>query len=250
MYINLMKALIVAGGWDTTSALDSTEVFSGGAWMTVGPLPVAVSGSRGFTFGSSFYMTGVCLVFHCSATQSWIVRRLGGFCHKIPRWGMEVWCWHPILERYWAQVAQANLLPHCWHCWILSRWIILVSWGRPSDLWHSFLFQFRLRLRVHDIMFVCVWRWLWWPDHQQWRWWLLERRICLSILSIDMMFAPGRCTIYFSNTLFIFNECLLSAPYCLYCNVLMYSLVIFYLVYLKLFHWNKIALFQNFSKIV
>ena len=71
MHVILMKALIVAGGWDTgPSALDSTEVFSGGAWMTVGALPVAVSGSRGFTFGNSFYMTGVCLVFHRSATQS------------------------------------------------------------------------------------------------------------------------------------------------------------------------------------
>ena len=68
--LSCMKALIVAGGWDTTSALDSTEVFSGGAWMTVGALPVAVSGSRGFTFGNSFYMTGVYFVFHCSATQS------------------------------------------------------------------------------------------------------------------------------------------------------------------------------------
>ena len=132
-----IQVYLVVGGWSSNNhALDSTEVFSGGAWMTVGALPVAVSGSRGFTFGSSFYMTGLCLVFHCSATQSWIVRRLGGFCHKIPRWGMEVWCWHPILERYWAQVAQANLLPHCWHCWILSRWIILVLWGRPSDFWH------------------------------------------------------------------------------------------------------------------
>ena len=61
MHVILMKALIVVGGWDTTSALDSTEVFSGGAWMTVGALPVAVSGSRGFTFGNSFYMTGVFL---------------------------------------------------------------------------------------------------------------------------------------------------------------------------------------------
>ena len=94
-----------------------------------------------------------------------------------------------------------------------------------------------------------VWRWLWRPDHQQWRWWLLERRICLSILSIDMMFATGGWIIYFSNTLFIFNECLLSAPYSLYCNVLIYSLVIFYLVYLKFFDWaasgNKFTLFQN-----
>ena len=89
MYINLMKALIVAGGWDTTSALDSTEVFSGGAWMTVGALPVAVSGSRGFTFGNSFYMTGVCLVFHCSATHNHELS--GGLVDFAIRFRDEVW---------------------------------------------------------------------------------------------------------------------------------------------------------------
>ena len=49
----------MVGGWSSNNhALDSTEMFSGGAWTLVGPLPAAVSGGRGFTFANTFYMAG------------------------------------------------------------------------------------------------------------------------------------------------------------------------------------------------
>ena len=54
-----IQVYLVVGGWSSNNhALDSTEVFSGGAWTPVAPLPAAVSGGRGFTFANTFYMAG------------------------------------------------------------------------------------------------------------------------------------------------------------------------------------------------
>ena len=54
-----IQVYLVVGGWSSNNhALDSTEVFSGGAWTLVAPLPAAVSGGRGFTFANTFYMAG------------------------------------------------------------------------------------------------------------------------------------------------------------------------------------------------
>ena len=57
-----IQMYLVVGGWSSNNhALDSTEVFSGGAWTLVAPLPAAaVSGGRGFTFtfANTFYMAG------------------------------------------------------------------------------------------------------------------------------------------------------------------------------------------------
>ena len=54
-----IQVYLVVGGWSSNNhALDSTEMFSGGAWTLVGPLPAAVSGGRGFTFANTFYMAG------------------------------------------------------------------------------------------------------------------------------------------------------------------------------------------------
>ena len=38
--------------------LDSTELFIGGKWLTVGPLPVAVTGVRGVTLDDKVLMAG------------------------------------------------------------------------------------------------------------------------------------------------------------------------------------------------
>ena len=38
--------------------LDSTEVYRGGRWITVEPLPVAVTGVRGASLDNTVYMTG------------------------------------------------------------------------------------------------------------------------------------------------------------------------------------------------
>ena len=38
--------------------LDSTELFIGGKWLTVGPLPVAVTGVRGVTLDNKVLMAG------------------------------------------------------------------------------------------------------------------------------------------------------------------------------------------------
>ena len=38
---------------------DTTEVFIGGQWSTVGPLPAAVAGLAGVTIGNTVYMTGL-----------------------------------------------------------------------------------------------------------------------------------------------------------------------------------------------
>ena len=38
--------------------LSSTEVYRGGRWVTVGPLPLAVDGVRGVTLDNTVFMTG------------------------------------------------------------------------------------------------------------------------------------------------------------------------------------------------
>ena len=38
--------------------LSSTEVYRGGRWVTVGPLPMAVDGVRGVTLDNTVFMTG------------------------------------------------------------------------------------------------------------------------------------------------------------------------------------------------
>ena len=43
--------------------LSSTEVYRGGRWVTVGPLPLAVDGVRGVTLDNTVFMTGQ-LVFY------------------------------------------------------------------------------------------------------------------------------------------------------------------------------------------
>ena len=49
----------MVGGVDNDDTfLDATEVYSGGQWRTVGPLPAAVEGLRGVTIGNSVYITG------------------------------------------------------------------------------------------------------------------------------------------------------------------------------------------------
>ena len=51
------------GMWDVGKChqdkyLSSTEVYRGGRWVTVGPLPLAVDGVRGVTLDNTVFMTG------------------------------------------------------------------------------------------------------------------------------------------------------------------------------------------------
>ena len=45
---------LIGGGYT-----DTTEVFSGGQWSTVGQLPAAVVALAGVTIGNTVYMTGL-----------------------------------------------------------------------------------------------------------------------------------------------------------------------------------------------
>ena len=58
-----IQVYLVVGGTqdkDTGSVYtDTTEVYSGGRWRTVGALPVAVDGLAGVTVGNTVYMTGL-----------------------------------------------------------------------------------------------------------------------------------------------------------------------------------------------
>ena len=55
--------LVVGGTVDTVDTgsvyTDTTEVYSGGGWRTVGALPVAVDGLAGVTIENTVYMTGL-----------------------------------------------------------------------------------------------------------------------------------------------------------------------------------------------
>ena len=57
---NLTQVLLVVGGLTDGGYTDTTEVFSGGQWSTVGPLPAAVSALAGVTIDNTVYMTGLC----------------------------------------------------------------------------------------------------------------------------------------------------------------------------------------------
>ena len=52
--------LVVGGGGGSGGHTDTTEVFIGGQWSTVGPLPAAVSALAGVTIDNTVYMTGLC----------------------------------------------------------------------------------------------------------------------------------------------------------------------------------------------
>ena len=50
---------MVGGLTGSSGYTDTTEVFSGGQWSTVGPLPTANAGLVGITIGNAVYMTGL-----------------------------------------------------------------------------------------------------------------------------------------------------------------------------------------------
>ena len=50
----------MVGGLTGSAYTDTTEVFIGGHWSTVGPLPAAVSALAGVTIDNTVYMTGLC----------------------------------------------------------------------------------------------------------------------------------------------------------------------------------------------
>ena len=49
----------MVGGLIDGGYTDTTEVFSGGQWSTVGPLPTAVAALAGVTIDNTVYMTGM-----------------------------------------------------------------------------------------------------------------------------------------------------------------------------------------------
>ena len=54
-----IQVYLVVGGRTGAAYTDTTEVYSGGRWRTVGALPVAVSGLAGVTIENTVYMTGL-----------------------------------------------------------------------------------------------------------------------------------------------------------------------------------------------
>ena len=60
--IHFLQTFIVAGGWDGSSYLSSTEVLTAGAseWRTGGALPSPRNTLRGVTILNQFYVTGEC----------------------------------------------------------------------------------------------------------------------------------------------------------------------------------------------
>ena len=50
----------MVGGLIDGGYTDTTEVFIGGQWSTVGPLPAAVSALAGVTIDNTVYMSGLC----------------------------------------------------------------------------------------------------------------------------------------------------------------------------------------------
>ena len=54
-----IQVYLVVGGWTGAGGTNTTEVYSGGQWRTVGALPVAVNGLAGVTVGNTVYMTGL-----------------------------------------------------------------------------------------------------------------------------------------------------------------------------------------------
>ena len=54
-----IQVYLIVGGWTGAANTDTTEVYSGGQWRTVGALPVAVRGLAGVTIENTVYMTGL-----------------------------------------------------------------------------------------------------------------------------------------------------------------------------------------------
>ena len=71
LFTLMFQVYLVAGGRTTNEdgsegvKLDSTELFIGGKWVTVGPLPVAVTGVRGVTLDNTVLMAGsICPIYY------------------------------------------------------------------------------------------------------------------------------------------------------------------------------------------
>ena len=59
MFVYLfIKILLVAGGYDGSSRLSSTEIFDSGSWRLVGELSHPAKGVRGARLGNTVFMTG------------------------------------------------------------------------------------------------------------------------------------------------------------------------------------------------
>ena len=59
MFVYLfIKILLVAGGYDGSSRLASTEIFDSGSWYLVKELSHRASGVRGARLGNTVFMTG------------------------------------------------------------------------------------------------------------------------------------------------------------------------------------------------
>ena len=84
----MFQVYLVAGGRTTNEdgsegvKLDSTELFIGGKWVTVGPLPVAVTGVRGVTLDNTVLMAGlICSIItnfsyhYCRGLWPWGIRK-------------------------------------------------------------------------------------------------------------------------------------------------------------------------------
>ena len=55
-----IQVYLVVGGWDHAgNRTDTTEVYTGGQWRTVGALPEAVSSFAGVTIENTVFMTGL-----------------------------------------------------------------------------------------------------------------------------------------------------------------------------------------------
>ena len=53
-----IQVYLVAGGYDGSVRLSSTEIYEGGKWTEVGALPAAVGGVRGASLKNTVYMMG------------------------------------------------------------------------------------------------------------------------------------------------------------------------------------------------
>ena len=65
LFASVQVYLVVGGYIGATAALgtDTTEVFSGGRWRTVGALPEALNGLAGVTIENIVFMTGLYQTF-------------------------------------------------------------------------------------------------------------------------------------------------------------------------------------------
>ena len=102
--------LLVAGGWDGSNSLSSTElqVTRGSAWKEVAPYPLAVYGLRGATINNLVYMTGQdChhlttlhqVHCHCRRISWWRTIFQQNFHIQTRKWWMEICRQHEDEER-------------------------------------------------------------------------------------------------------------------------------------------------------